>query len=69
MINNEKLITEMERRIVHHKQYRATLLDEALTLSNKNPRKSYLLDRARSFARRINALQTDLYKLYATRKV
>lgn len=65
----EQIITELEHRIAHHKRYRSKLVEESLQLSSSNPRKSFLLERARQFAQNIENLESRLYELYAERAV
>lgn len=64
---NEQIINELEHRIAHHVKYRKALIEEALQLSSSNPRKAFLLKRARQFAVNINNLENRLYELYAQR--
>ena len=63
----EQTIAELEHRIAHHKRYRSQLVEEALELSSSNPRKAWLLERARAFAQNISNLESRLYELYAQR--
>jgi len=51
--HNERMITELERRIAHYKQSRSKLVEEALQTSSSNPRKEWLLERAKEFAKNI----------------
>lgn len=63
----EQLINELEHRIAHHTKYRKALIEESFELSNSNPRKAWLQERAQAFAQNIGNLENHLYELYAQR--